>query len=81
MFNADGDVQARVDFGASADGVAFDNIAGLNDVVISQPSVIGTNGAYQNSIGEIGSPGAIPEPSTFALVGLVALAAFRRSRR
>lgn len=72
-------LQARVDFGAATNGTTFDQSAGLNNTTISQLSVVGVNGAYSAGV-EIGSPGAIPEPSSFALLGLGALAAFRRKR-
>jgi hypothetical protein len=54
---------------------------------ISQLSVIGTNGAFvaANSVIEIGSPGAIaavPEPESFALMGLgLGLIGFMTRRR
>ena len=43
-------------------------------------AVSGTFGAYGLDATTIGSPGLIPEPSVFGLVGLGALAAFRRRR-
>ena len=83
-----GTLQAKVTFGAS-DSVnplqTFDNAAGLNNTTISQLSVVGTNGAFvaANDVNQIGSPGAIPEPQTYAmmLVGLTLLVALTRKRR
>ncbi|MDP3304197.1 MAG: lamin tail domain-containing protein [Methylotenera sp.] len=77
IYNASGVLQANVTFGAS-DAVSpfqtFDNAAGLSGA-ISQLSMVGTNGAFvaANSAFEIGSPGtiaAVPEPETFAMMGL-----------
>jgi hypothetical protein len=83
-----GTLQAKVTFGAS-DSVnplqTFDNAAGLNNTAISQFSVVGVNGAFvaANDINQIGSPGAIPEPQTFAmmLAGFALLGALIRKRR
>jgi hypothetical protein len=91
IFNAEGVRQAFVSFGA-ADAVApfqtFDNAAGINGV-ISQLSVVGTNGAFvaaNNSL-EIGSPGtvaAVPEPESYALLlaglGLIGMTTRKRLR-
>lgn len=72
---------ANVSFGASTNGVSFDNAAGLNGVLISTLSAVGVNGAFSAS-GAIGSPGriAIPEPAAVLLagMGLMAVAAIRR---
>ena len=74
IFNASGTAIAGVVFGASTNGVTFDNAAGLNSttdsVTISQKSVVGVNGAFTATDGEVGSPGVVPEPSTWALLGL-----------
>jgi hypothetical protein len=93
IFDSTGQVLARVSFGASTVGRTFDNSAGLDNVVITALSALGTNGAFQ-SVGslsggatglDIGSPGvsAIPEPATLALwlAGLAGggLAARRRA--
>lgn len=83
-----GTLQARVTFGAS-DSVnplqTFDNAAGLNNTAISQLSVVGVNGAFvaANDANQIGSPGTIPEPQTYAmmLAGLTLLGALTRKRR
>ena len=84
IFNSAGTTVARVDFGAATDKVSFDNTAGLNNVTLSTLSVAGTNGAFTNSIGEVGSPGVaiVPEPaSTRFLLGGAALLGLRRSRK
>lgn len=91
IFNASGVLQAKVTFGASDNSSpyqTFDNAAGLNNIAISQLSVVGANGAFvtANSAIEIGSPGAIanpvPEPETYALMlagpGLIGAVARKR---
>lgn len=91
IFNASGVKQAGVTFGVS-DGSSpyqsFDNAAGLNNVQISQLSVVGVNGAHTaaNNIGEIGSPGqiaAVPEPEQYAmlLAGLGMIGAIARRKQ
>ena len=71
IFDSTSNVVTRVDFGAASAGT-FDNAAGLNNVALTQKSVVGTNGAfYSLAGGEIGSPGvvaAVPEPETYALM-------------
>lgn len=65
IFDSTGTPQASVSFGAATDGVTFDNSALVNNGMISQLSIVGTNGAFASSIGEVGSPGkVIPEPGT-----------------
>ena len=88
IFDSFGTVMARVDFGVSTAGVSFDNQAGLNNVTLTQKSVVGVNGAFTSaSGGEIGSPGtivtAVPEPETYALMlaGLAVVAVAARRRR
>ena len=87
IFDSFGTVMARVDFGASTAGDSFDNRAGLNNVVLTQKSAVGVNGAFMSAnSGEIGSPGtivtAVPEPEVYALtlagLALVGVAARRR---
>lgn len=91
IYNASGVLQANVTFGDS-DAVSpfqtFGNAAGLSGAIsLSQLSVIGTNGAFvaANSTIEIGSPGtiaAVPEPETFAMMGLgLGLVGFMTRRR
>jgi hypothetical protein len=74
IFNTTGGLITRVDFGASTPVprlASFDNSAGLNNLVLTQLSVLGNNGAFSisNSLGntEVGSPGrvsAVPEASS-----------------
>jgi uncharacterized protein YjiK len=63
LYNASGVLQANVSFGQSPTGIytTFNNAAGLNNAVISTPSVVGTNGAAKavNDPAEIGSPGTV----------------------
>jgi hypothetical protein len=76
IFDSTGTLVASVSFDASTAGFTFDNAAGITGK-ISQLSVVGVNGAFTSFNGaEVGSPGtigttAIPEPSSFALIGLV----------
>jgi len=88
IFNASGTKIAGVGFGTATKGVSFDNSVGLNstgstDVIISTLSVAGSNGAFIAPSGEVGSPGAVPEPSTYALMlgGFVMLIGFQFLRR
>lgn len=93
VFDASSVLQAGVSFGSSP-GLpgpfpTFDNAAGL-DGAISQPSVVGVNGAFVAPgdlvLVEIGSPGTItnvPEPGSVALlmIGAGAMACVIHNRR
>ena len=80
IYNASSVLQAGVTFGSSTAGVSFDNSVakltsttgvGASDPTISTLSVAGTDGAFVTTGGhEIGSPGAVPEPSSWALAAL-----------
>jgi uncharacterized protein YjiK/2',3'-cyclic-nucleotide 2'-phosphodiesterase (5'-nucleotidase family) len=64
IFNAAGELQAKVIFGSSPAGPSFptfNNAIGLNNTTISTLSVVGVNDAFVaiNSAVEIGSPGSI----------------------
>jgi len=88
LFNAAGVLQAGVTFGAS-DAVSpyqtFDNAAGLDGVALTQLSVAGVQGAFvaMNSLTDIGSPGVVPEPESYALMlaGLGVLGMVARRQR
>jgi predicted extracellular nuclease len=77
IFDSTGTLVASVSFDASTTGFTFDNAAGITGK-ISQLSAVGVNGAFTSFNGvEVGSPGtigttAVPEPSSFALIGLAA---------
>lgn len=87
IFDSHGSLVTRVDFGASTTGVTFDNAAGLNNVVLTNLSSVGVNGAFKSADGtEIGSPGsvsAVPVPAAAWLMGssLAALLGTRARRR
>jgi uncharacterized protein YjiK len=76
LFEADGTKVTGVTFGAATSGVSFDNAHGTPaggeaDVALTTKSVAGTDGAFENAAGEIGSPGVIaadPELSATAPV-------------
>jgi hypothetical protein len=84
IFNSSGTQVTGVEFNVSpSNGATFDNsylkLGGTldNDPTISTPSVAGVDHAFESaSGGEIGSPGAAPEPSTYAMIigGLSVLA-------
>lgn len=64
VYNSSGVLQAFVSFGASTlTSGTFDNSAGLNNVTLTQFSVVGVNGAFTSANGEIGSPGVVPVPA------------------
>jgi len=87
LYNGSGVLQANVSFGASAavgPFATFDNSNGANNVTLSTLSVVGTNGAYSVAAGtEIGSPSAVPEPETYAmlLAGLAMIGGIARRRK
>ena len=74
IFNAAGTLITRVDFNAPTGTATFDNSADLNNVTLTTASVVGVNGAFLASNGEIGSPGTVttavstPEPSAYAMM-------------
>jgi hypothetical protein len=80
----------RVSFGAATAGVTFDNYLGASGS-ISDLSSVGVNGAFQsvgvagpvgNKTPNIGSPGAVPEPSALGLLAVAGVVAggMRRKR-
>jgi uncharacterized protein YjiK len=76
LFDNGGTVHAAISFGASPSGsplATFDNSAGLNNVVVSNLSVVGQNGAFvaPGDVNEIGSPGTIGSGAT-PIVGITA---------
>lgn len=88
IFSSSTTVEASVSFGAStpAPFQTFDNSEGLNGVALTQLSVAGVNGAFTrpSGVGQqfmTGSPGTIPEPTSFALVALGSIASLGVARR
>ena len=90
IFNASGVQVAGVNFGTATAGTSFDNSAGLNynpttgvDPTLTALSVAGKNGAFVAPSGEVGSPGAVPEPMSCAMMlgGAALLAGFQFFRR
>ena len=73
IFNSAGALISNVSFGAASVNATFDNSAGLSNVTISTLSQVGVKGAFLASNGEVGSPGVIPEPSSYVMIagGLV----------
>jgi hypothetical protein len=73
IYNSSGSIQAGVSFGAAslASPVpSFDNAAGLSGS-ISALSAVGVHGAFAPAgTPEIGSPGAVPEPTSLVLGGI-----------
>jgi hypothetical protein len=82
VFDAGGNRVTGVQFLPIADGTTLDNSAGLGSTTLPLPtistlSVVGVNGAFSSfntggtlSAREVGSPGAVPEPSSIVLAGL-----------
>ncbi len=70
-------LMASVSFGGATAGTSFEWDATGNSLALS---VNGENGAFLSTGGDIGSPGAIPEPSTAILGGLGLIALLRRRR-
>jgi hypothetical protein len=73
IYEADETPVTGVAFGTDTAKVSFDNAAGIGDTTtppptISTPSVVGTDGAFKNAAGEVGSPGRIVTPPAAALV-------------
>jgi Lamin Tail Domain/PEP-CTERM motif len=85
IFNASGTQVTGVSFGKSTTGVSFDNsVAKIgDDSTISTLSSAGKNNAFVSPTGEIGSPGSVPEPTTYAMLvaGLLALVGVQMRRR
>jgi hypothetical protein len=64
VFESDGTKVTGVAFGSATSGVSFDNAHGAPaggevDTMLTTASVAGTDGAFKNAAGEIGSPGVI----------------------
>jgi hypothetical protein len=82
IFTASGIPVTSVDFGPATFGFTFDNFNGQTGT-ISNLSVVGSNGAFQSSDGlQVGSPGAVPEPSALGLLAVagVVVGGMRRKR-
>jgi len=69
IFDSSNAIVTGVSFGLATTGITFDNAAGIGSSSapfpsISTLSVIGVNGAFASTtLGEIGSPGLVPEPA------------------
>lgn len=84
IYNGSGLLQANLTFGSNAAsaGRTFDNWTGLDNTTIAALSTVGVKGAFLSASGlEIGSPGAIPEPSTYALLAGLGVLCFVVLRR
>ena len=87
VFDSTSALQAKVIFGAvtNAKGPTLDNAAGLNGTTISTLSSVGITGAFAavNDPLAIGSPSAVPEPETYAmlLAGLALIGGIARRRK
>lgn len=68
IFNSSGLLISKVTFGEALGNATFDNTARLSNVTLSTFSLVGVNGAFLAPNGEVGSPGIIPEPSTYAVI-------------
>jgi hypothetical protein len=76
IFDSTGVRITGVSFGASTNNFTFDNALGLGGTtlplpIISALSVAGYDNAFLSPTGEVGSPGAVPEPTSAALIELV----------
>ncbi len=85
IFNASGTQVTGVNFDNSApQGVTYDNSVAKvgDDSTISTLSASGSHGAFTTTSGEVGSPGFVPEPTTWALLlsSFVLLAGFLKRR-
>ncbi|HEX8295696.1 MAG TPA: lamin tail domain-containing protein [Chthoniobacteraceae bacterium] len=81
IYDSTGTLVANVSFLAATTGTTFDNPSGANGAVTTK-SVSGVNGAFTSPGGEIGSPGAVPEPGSATLLfgAIAGIAALRRRR-
>jgi hypothetical protein len=84
IFDGAGSLVTGATFGAATTGTSFYYDQGSftgNSTLLTAISAAGLAGAFTSSNGLIGSPGAIPEPSTYAAlagVGALGLALYRR---
>lgn len=80
IFDAGGTAIANASFGAATVAITFDNATGTNGVITTL-SAVGVNGAFASVAGgEVGSPGAVPEPSIAGFLGLIGLGLLLRRR-
>jgi hypothetical protein len=93
LFDSTNNAVWHVNFGAATSGKTFDNSLGtfgaaggapFNSAPITTISQVGVNGAFQsnNALANVGSPGAVPEPSALGLLAVAGVVAggFRRKR-
>jgi hypothetical protein len=80
IFDSTGTAVDGVNFSTATTGSSFVFDAGSIGRSPTGVSQVGVNGAFTSLKTDIGSPGVVPEPSTYALAGggLIALAGFRR---
>jgi hypothetical protein len=93
LFDSTNNAVWHVNFGVATTGKTFDNSLGtfgaaggapFNSAAITTISQSGVNGAFQsnNSLANVGSPGAVPEPSALGLLAVAGVIAggLRRKR-